>query len=306
MASDGTRARVDRELVRRGLVPSREEAQRVVAERRVQVDGAPVRKPSTLVLPSQHLIVGGPPPRFVSRGGEKLQGALESFELDVTGALVLDAGISTGGFTDCVLQAGASAVVGVDVGYGQLAERLRRDPRVELHERTNVRALGVELLAGRRPDLLVADLSFISLTTVLPVLLPLLADTASAVVLIKPQFEVGRERIGKGGIVRDPDAWRFALERVLAAACAEGWRPHGITASPIRGAEGNVEFLALLRRAHPGLSASVSGASEVGGDEDPTTSAAEPGVLGCTEAARVMLEAAVVHVAGEVGEGEVG
>jgi 23S rRNA (cytidine1920-2'-O)/16S rRNA (cytidine1409-2'-O)-methyltransferase len=294
MASDGTRARVDRELVRRGLVPSREEAQRVVAERRVQVDGAPVRKPSTLVRPSQHLVVGGPPPRFVSRGGEKLQGALEAFALDVTGALVLDAGISTGGFTDCVLQAGAATVIGIDVGYGQLAERLRRDPRVELHERTNVRLLDDELLAGRRPDLLVADLSFISLTTVLPVLLPLLHAEASALVLIKPQFEVGLERVGKGGIVRDPDGWRLALERVLAAACGEGWRAQGVVVSSIRGAEGNVEFLALLRR-----DADASAGEAPGQDGTVGTGRMAGGVLGCEDAARVAIERAVLSVTGD-------
>lgn len=299
MASDGTRARVDRELVRRGLVPSREEAQRVVAERRVQVDGAPVRKPSTLVRPSQHLIVGGPPPRFVSRGGEKLQGALETFGLDVTGTLVLDAGISTGGFTDCVLQAGATAVIGVDVGYGQLAERLRRDPRVELHERTNVRMLGPDLLGDRRPEVLVADLSFISLTTVLPVLLPLLSDDAVAVVLIKPQFEVGRERVGKGGIVRDPDAWRFALERVLAVVCVQGWQVDGVVVSSIRGAEGNVEFLALLRNAG-GSAAHVGLASA----EPRRTSGPEDGVLGCVESASAWIDRAVASVAGDAGEGD--
>ena len=266
----------------------------MVAERRVQVDGAPVRKPSTLVRPSQHLIVGGPPPRFVSRGGEKLRGALEAFGLDVTGALVLDAGISTGGFTDCVLQAGAAAVVGVDVGYGQLAERLRRDPRVELHERTNVRSIDRELLAGRRPDILVADLSFISLTTVLPVLLPLLDDDASAVVLIKPQFEVGRERIGKGGIVRDPDSWRLALERVLLMAVEHGWRVDGVVASSIRGAEGNVEFLALLRRdraseAHEGRA----------GVESAGPSAQADRVLGSATSARALLERALMSVTGD-------
>ena len=249
MGSDGLRRRVDRELVRRGLVPSREEAQRVIDARRVQVDGAPVRKASTLVLPSQQLRVGGPPPRFVSRGGEKLQGAVDRFSLDLDGLTVLDAGISTGGFSDCALQAGAAHVVGVDVGYGQLAERLRRDPRVTLHERTNVRSLEPGQLEGLPADVLVADLSFISLTTVLPVLLPLVRTDGLAVVLIKPQFEVGRARVGRGGIVRDPDDWRTALIRVGEVAAEHGWPFHDLMPSPITGTEGNVEFLALLRAA---------------------------------------------------------
>lgn len=248
MGSEGPRRRVDRELVRRGLAASREEAQRVIELRRVQVDGAPVRKASTLVRPDQRLVVGGPPPRFVSRGGEKLQGALDRFALDVTGLRVLDAGISTGGFSDCVLQAGAREVIGFDVGYGQLAERLRRDERVELHERTNVRELTLADLDGRSVDLLVADLSFISLTTVLPVLLPLVRDDGAAVVLVKPQFEVGRARVGSGGVVRDAEARRDALSKVSDAAARAGWPLVDLMPSPITGSAGNVEFLAHLRR----------------------------------------------------------
>lgn len=240
MASEGaSRHRVDAELVRRGLVRSREEAREVVELNRVQVDGAPVRKPSSLVRRDQHLIVGGPAPRFVSRGGEKLQHALETFDLD--------AEISTGGFTDCLLQSGATQVLGFDVGYGQLAERLRRDERVVLRERTNVRSLTADDVGGHPVDLLVADLSFISLETVLPVLLPLVATAGSAVVLCKPQFEVGRAAIGKGGIVRDPAEWARALERVSGAAARSDWTCVGAVTSPIRGAAGNVEFLVLLR-----------------------------------------------------------
>jgi len=248
MGSDGARRRVDRELVRRGLVTSREEAQRVIELRRVQVDGAPVRKASTLVLPDQRLVVGGPPPRFVSRGGEKLQGALERFGLDVDGVRALDAGISTGGFTDCLLQAGAAHVVGVDVGYGQLAERIRRDARVTLRERTNVRALTLDDIDGTQVDLLVADLSFISLATVLPVLLPLVRDDGDAIVLIKPQFEVGRALVGRGGVVRDAAARAVALERIAAAASELGWPFADLMPSPLRGSAGNVEFLARLRQ----------------------------------------------------------
>ena len=261
MGSDGARRRVDRELVRRGLVPSREEAQRVIELRRVQVDGAPVRKPSTLVLPGQQLVVGGPPPRYVSRGGEKLQHALDRFALDLHGLVVLDAGISTGGFADCVLQAGAAKVIGVDVGYGQLAERLRRDPRVILHERTNVRDLTLEVVGGHPVDVLVADLSFISLLTVLPTLLPLIGPEGAAVVLVKPQFEVGRARVGRGGIVRDPAAWHDALVGVGEAAERLGWPLAGLVPSPIRGAAGNVEFLALLRADVPDHAARAEGGS---------------------------------------------
>lgn len=250
MGSDGLRRRVDRELVRRGLVPTREEAQRMIDARRVQVDGAPVRKASTLVLSSQQLHVGGPPPRFVSRGGEKLQGAVERFGLVLTGTRVLDAGISTGGFSDCVLQAGAQHVIGVDVGYGQLAERLRRDTRVTLHERTNVRTLEPDQFPGLPVDVLVADLSFISLTTVLPVLLPLLRTDGFGVVLVKPQFEVGRGRVGRGGIVREPEHWRDALRRVGQVAAQHAWPFMDLMPSPITGTQGNVEFLALLRSSH--------------------------------------------------------
>jgi 23S rRNA (cytidine1920-2'-O)/16S rRNA (cytidine1409-2'-O)-methyltransferase len=248
MGSEGAaRQRVDSELVRRGLVRSREEAREVVELNRVQVDGAPVRKPSSLVRRDQTLKVGGPPPRFVSRGGDKLEHALSAFALDVTGRRCLDAGISTGGFTDCLLQAGAREVLGFDVGYGQLAERLRRDDRVTLRERTNVRALTLDDIGGIPVDLLVADLSFISLETVLPVLLPLLDASGDAILLCKPQFEVGRDAVGRGGIVRDPVAWRAALERVAGAVRREGWTLEGATPSPLRGAAGNVEFLVHLR-----------------------------------------------------------
>jgi 23S rRNA (cytidine1920-2'-O)/16S rRNA (cytidine1409-2'-O)-methyltransferase len=263
MGSEGAgRRRVDAELVRRGLVRSREEAREVVELNRVQVDGAPVRKPSSLVRRDQQLIVGGPPPRFVSRGGEKLQHALDVFGVDVAGLRCLDAGVSTGGFTDCLLQAGAREVLGFDVGYGQLAERLRRDPRVILSERTNVRSLSVDDLGGIPVDMMVADLSFISLETVLPVLLPLVTGNGRAVVLCKPQFEVGRDALGRGGIVRDPSAWLVALERVAGAVRRAGWTVDGVTPSPLRGAAGNVEFLAHLVPATAGAGPDAAGTSQ--------------------------------------------
>lgn len=273
MGAPGTaRVRVDRELVRRGLVRSREEALAAIAANRVQVDGAPVRKASTLVRADQRLIVGGPPPRFVSRGGEKLAHALVSFDglgVDPTGLRVLDAGMSTGGFTDCLLQAGADAVVGVDVGYGQVAEQLRRDPRVTVVERTNVRSLDRAAVGGP-VDALVADLSFISLATALPALLPLVAD-GWAIVLVKPQFEVGREAVGRDGVVRDVEGWRHALERCAAAAAREGWHLAAAVPSPLRGPAGNVEFLALLRPGTPDGARSASAAAIIGAALDAVT-----------------------------------
>ena len=297
MGAPGTaRVRVDRELVRRGLVRSREEALAAVAANRVQVDGAPVRKPSTLVRTDQRLIVGGPPPRFVSRGGEKLARALEAFApigVDPRGCRVLDAGMSTGGFTDCLLQAGAAAVVGVDVGYGQAAEALRRDPRVTILERTNVRGLDAAAIGGR-VDALVADLSFISLGTVLPALLPLVAGDW-AVVLVKPQFEVGREAVGRDGVVRDAEGWRHALERCAAAATREGWHLADVVPSPLRGPAGNVEFLALLR---PG-----GGPGDRAGVEAGAISAALAAVA--PDASHVGTEGAAHAEGAEGGTGEV-
>lgn len=276
-APGSARVRVDRELVRRGLVRTREEALAAVAANRVRVDGAPVRKASTLVRTDQRLIVGGPPPRFVSRGGEKLAHALDVFAargVDPRGLRVLDAGMSTGGFTDCLLQAGAATVVGVDVGYGQAAEAVRRDGRVTVLERTNVRGLDAEAVGGR-VDALVADLSFISLATVLPALLPLVAGDW-AIVLVKPQFEVGREALGRDGVVRDATGWRHALERCAAAAARERWHLAAVEPSPLRGPAGNVEFLALLRpgpapegTAAPGeriITAAVAAVAPDGGD----------------------------------------
>ncbi len=291
MGAPGTaRVRVDRELVRRGLVRSREEALAAVAANRVQVDGAPVRKASTLVRYDQRLIVGGPPPRYVSRGGEKLAHGLAAFAalgVDPTGLRVLDAGMSTGGFTDCLLQAGAAAVVGVDVGYGQVAERLRRDPRVTVLERTNVRDLDPAAV-GAPLDALVADLSFISLGTVLPTLLPLVPG-GWAIALVKPQFEVGREALGRGGVVRDPVGWTHALGRAAAAAAAGGWHLSAAVPSPLRGPAGNVEFLALLRPGPgpgPGgaaalISTAVAAVEDAGSAGPPDTSESRPALGPC-------------------------
>ena len=227
---------------------SRTEAQEAIAAGLVTVDGAPALKPATQVLPSQAVVVLGPPRRFVSRGGEKLVGALEAFGIDPTRRRCLDAGISTGGFTDCLLQHGAGSVFAVDVGYGQVHERLRRDPRVEIRERTNVRELTPADVPPPAPDLLVADLSFISLALVLPVLSRLVADRSQALLLVKPQFEAHRDDVGRGGVVRDPRAWRGALSRVVGTLSSLGWRLGGVRPSPLLGPAGNVEFLVYAAR----------------------------------------------------------
>jgi len=193
------------------------------------------------------VLVGGDPPRYVSRAGEKLAGALDRFAVAVVGVRALDAGASTGGFTDCLLQRGAARVVAVDVGYGQLHERLRADPRVEVHERVNVR----ELVAGDLGApfaLVVADLSFISLRTVLPNLVAVAATGADLVVLVKPQFEAGRHDASRGrGVIRDPAVWRRVLDDVVYALEGHGAAIMGVMVSPITGAEGNVEFLLHAR-----------------------------------------------------------
>jgi len=240
---------LDAELARRGLTSSRAEAQQAIAAGLVTVDGAPALKPATQVHAGQALVVLAPPRRFVSRGGEKLAHALACFPIDVVDRRCLDAGVSTGGFTDCLVQAGAASVIAYDVGYGQVHERLRADRRVEVNERTNVRTLTPEDIPAPRPDLLVADLSFISLALVIPTLLTLVepTDRAAAVVLVKPQFEAERDEVGKGGVVRDPQVWARCLHRVAAATLACGWTVPGVTPSPLRGPAGNVEFLLHLR-----------------------------------------------------------
>lgn len=232
--------------MRRGAVATRTLAQEAIAQGLVTVDGAPAFKAATQVRADQALHVAAPPRAYVSRGGEKLAHALEVFAVDPSGRHALDAGVSTGGFTDCLLQRGAVRVLAYDVGYGQLHESLRTDPRVVLSERTNVRDLVADDIPQPRPDLLVADLSFISLAIVLPGLLALLGEDAEAVLLVKPQFEAGRGDVGEGGIVRDPVIWRRALQRVADAAVGAGWAVRGATASPLLGGKGNVEFLLHL------------------------------------------------------------
>ena len=240
------------ELVRRGLAASRQQAQVLIEAGAVTVGGAPAPKPGRLVSPGDAVELVGPPPRFVSRGGEKLEGALDHFGVEVAGRRALDAGASTGGFTDCLLQRGASSVVAVDVGHGQLDARLRQDPRVTVLERTNVRHLDLSTVGGRPFPLVTADLSFISLGAVLPALLGVASPDADLVLLVKPQFEAGRAEVSRGrGVVRDPTVWRRVLVEVRSALQAHGAAMMDVMVSPLRGADGNVEFLAHLR-AHTG------------------------------------------------------
>jgi 23S rRNA (cytidine1920-2'-O)/16S rRNA (cytidine1409-2'-O)-methyltransferase len=241
------RQRLDTELVRRGLVASRSEASSLIDEHRVLVNGAIADKSSRLVDPGDAVVVSGPPARFVSRGGEKLDHALNSFAIDVVDRVVLDAGASTGGFTDCLLQRGARRVIALDVGHGQLHPKIRHDDRVDVIERVNVRDIEPEQFGGR-VDLLVADLSFISLTVVAPSLVGMARDGADLVVLVKPQFEVGRREASRGqGVVTDPALHRQACDAVSAAFEEAGADVLGLVESPITGGEGNKEFLLHAR-----------------------------------------------------------
>jgi 23S rRNA (cytidine1920-2'-O)/16S rRNA (cytidine1409-2'-O)-methyltransferase len=235
-------------LLQRGLATSREQAQQLIRAGWVRQAGRVLDKPGTALPADAPLDVAARPP-FVSRGGEKLEGALTALPLQVAGRVCLDGGISTGGFTDCLLQHGAVRVYGIDVGYGQTAWSLRTDDRVVLRERTNLRHLTPEALYGEGdpwPDLAVADVSFISLTWVLPALRALLLETGEALLLVKPQFEVGRQRVGKGGVVRDPAAHADAIATVIAAARELAWHPAGLVASPLTGPAGNHEYLLWL------------------------------------------------------------
>ena len=249
--------RLDLELVEQGLVASRQQAQQLIRAGRVRQGDRLLDKPGMEVLCGLPIAVALPP-RFVSRGGEKLEAALTAFPIVIEGRICLDGGISTGGFSDCLLQRGAARIYGIDVGYGQTAWSLRQDPRVVLRERTNLRHLTPELLYGQddpRPDLAVADVSFISLALVLPALLGLLKPhAADLVLLVKPQFEVGKARVGKGGVVRDPAAHGDAISGVVAAATGLGLTPAGLVASPITGPAGNHEYLLWLRHGgEPGV-----------------------------------------------------
>lgn len=240
--------RLDVLLVELSLCESRQQAQRLIQAGEVMVDQRVIDKPGTEVDPSAKIDVKARS-RFVSRGGDKLAKAIEQFGLSVADRVCLDGGISTGGFTDCLLQSGAQRVYGIDVGYGQVAWKLQQDPRVVVRERTNIRNLTPdELYAPEdpRPDLGVVDVSFISLVKVLPAIWALLEAPREVVLLVKPQFEVGRDRIGKKGVVRDPKDQADAIAQVLQAAETLGWRYQGLTWSPITGPAGNIEYLLWL------------------------------------------------------------
>jgi 23S rRNA (cytidine1920-2'-O)/16S rRNA (cytidine1409-2'-O)-methyltransferase len=240
------RRRLDAELVRRGLVASRARAVEVIDAGLVTVGGAPATTASRQVAPAESVVVAGDPPRFVSRGGEKLDAALAEWAIDVRGRRVLDAGASTGGFTDCLRRRGADPVIAVDVGHGQLAWSVRSDPGVVVLERTNLRHL--DALPGGPAELAVADLSFISLVTVAPALLRLTRPEAGFVLLVKPQFEAGKARVGSGGVVRDPAVRRVVLGEVVGGLGESGIVVTDVMRSPLTGADGNVEYLARAAR----------------------------------------------------------
>jgi 23S rRNA (cytidine1920-2'-O)/16S rRNA (cytidine1409-2'-O)-methyltransferase len=242
--------RLDKLLLSRQLVPTREKAQALVLAGRVLVNEQKVDKPGSSVADDVAIRILGSDLRYVSRGGLKLEAALQYWKIDLTGRSCLDIGASTGGFTDCMLQHGAARVLAIDTGYGQIAQKLRDDPRVSLMERKNARYL----TAGELPDGITffgTDVSFISATLVLPAVIPAAFGQASvlaeSVVLVKPQFEAGREYIKKGGVVRDPAAHQFAIERVRACVQSLGGKDIDVTDSPLLGAEGNREFLLYAR-----------------------------------------------------------
>lgn len=245
--------RLDLLLVERELCPSRQLAQRLIRAGEVKVNHHIIDKPGTEVQIDAEIQVKARSP-YVSRGGEKLAKALQTFAIDVHDRICLDGGISTGGFTDCLLQAGAKQVYGIDVGYGQVAWSLRTDPRVILKERTNLRHLTPEMLYSpdaEHPDLGVIDVSFISLTKVLPAFWTLLQPPREVVLLVKPQFEVGKTRVGKNGVVRDPKDQAEAIAVVIEAAIAQGWVYRDLTWSPIVGPAGNIEFLLWFQMGDP-------------------------------------------------------
>jgi 23S rRNA (cytidine1920-2'-O)/16S rRNA (cytidine1409-2'-O)-methyltransferase len=246
------RLRLDAELVRRHLARSREHASELIAARRVKVAGVVAQKPATGVTTDVAIVVAEDPdrPDYVSRGGHKLAGALAAFAprgLDVRGRRVLDAGASTGGFTDVLLRHGAAEVVAVDVGYGQLAWRLQQDERVRVHDRTNIRELDAATIGGP-VDVVVGDLSFISLALVLEPLIAVTREDGDLALMVKPQFEVGKDRVGKGGVVRDLALRAEAVSDVADAAARLGWGARAVITSPLPGPSGNVEFFLWLRR----------------------------------------------------------
>lgn len=244
-----SRRRLDVELVRRELVESRERARSLIEDGVVTVNGAPAAKPARQVLPGDAIEIAGPGPRFVGRGGDKLDAGLDVFGVDVIGARAIDVGSSTGGFTDALLQRGAASVIAVDVGRAQLHERLRADDRVDVREQTDIRSVDVASV-GERLDVVVVDVSFIGLDRVLSKVQELLAPEGDAVVLVKPQFEAGKAEADRGrGVITDPVIWRRVLGEAVVACSEHGLSAIAGSVSPLKGGSGNVEFLFHLRHA---------------------------------------------------------
>ena len=267
------RRRLDAELVRRGLAESRTQARAFIGSGRVLVGGAPATKPARQVDAGEPVVLTGEPPRFVGRGGDKLVGALDGFALDPGGLRALDAGASTGGFTDCLLQRGADAVVAIDVGTHQLSQSLRDDERVTVLEQTDIRSVQADSLGGRF-GLVTVDVSFISLGAIMRALAGLRKPDGDLLVLVKPQFEVSRSDASRGrGVIRNPKLWTEALESVVEAAGEHGLTPLGATVSGVRGAKGNTEFFVRLGLPGNARTASPSGwmkdlVESAGGDEN--------------------------------------
>jgi 23S rRNA (cytidine1920-2'-O)/16S rRNA (cytidine1409-2'-O)-methyltransferase len=240
--------RLDLVLVDRGLFPTRQKAQGAIMAGRVLVDGQKEDKAGTQISVNADITITGQDLPYVSRGGLKLEKALAVFPVSLEGKTVLDVGASTGGFTDCALQNGAHRVIAVDVGYGQLAWKLRQDPRVTTLERTNARYLTIAEIGGELVDVVTVDVSFISLSLVLPALVTLTKDTADYILLIKPQFEAGRDKIGKHGVVKDPNVHQDVILQVINKAVELGLHVGGLDYSPITGPEGNIEYLLWLKK----------------------------------------------------------
>jgi len=254
--------RLDALLFEKGLAASREKARAMIMAGEVQINGKIIDKPGCKVQPETEVIITPVRQPYVSRGGLKIEGAIRDFKLDFSGRSVLDIGASTGGYTDCALQHGAVKVFALDVGYGQLDWSLRNDPRVVVWEKTNIRYFKLEDL-GEKVDIITMDVSFISTTLIFPVLKELLKENGDIVSLIKPQFEAGREKVGRHGVVKDPQVHTEVLERCIAAAQAEGLNCIGVTYSPIMGPKGNIEYFLHLRLDAQAMSDIKSRAVEV-------------------------------------------
>lgn len=244
--------RADVILFEKGLVESREKGKRIIMEGSVFIGDSRVDKPGEKYSMDVDMKIRSNPLKYVSRGGLKLERAMAAFDLDLHESVCMDMGASTGGFTDCMLQSGARKVYSVDVGYGQLDWKLRSDPRVVVHERTNIRHMDTDTIPDRM-DFISIDVSFISLRLILPVAFKLLKEEGALVALVKPQFEAGRDKVGKKGIVREKSTHREVVDNVIAFSRDIGFYPHGLTFSPITGTTGNIEFLLLLKKVEAGM-----------------------------------------------------